>query len=352
MMQSQPMTPLERVLTTLSHKEPDRVPILYTFTLHGAKITGVPIKEYFSKPEYVVEGQYRLREKFRHDLLYSFFYASVEVEAWGAEIIYVDDGPPNAGEPFLKKPEMIRTMEVPNVRQSPSLVKVLEATEQLRARVGNDVPIVGVVMAPPSLPVMQLGFDHYIELMYEQPALFQQLMRINEEFCIEWGNAQLEAGATAIGYFDPVSSPTIIPLEMYLENGYEIAKRVFARFKGPAATLYASGSVLPAIEHIKQTGSPMVGASAMEDLATLKAACQGSMTVIGNLNAIEMCRWTPAEAEAEVKKTLASAARGGGFILCDNHGEIPWQVPDEVLLAITEATETWGTYPLDWIDNA
>jgi len=71
--------------------------------------------------------------------------------------------------------------------------------------------------------------------------------------------------------------------------------------------------------------------------------------VIGNLNAIEMRRWTPAQAEAEVKKTIAAAGPGGGFVLSDNHGEIPWQVPEDVLFAISAAVRKWGNYPLDWV---
>jgi uroporphyrinogen decarboxylase len=52
----------------------------------------------------------------------------------------------------------------------------------------------------------------------------------------------------------------------------------------------------------------------------------------------------------EVKSAIAKAGRGGGFILSDNHSEIPWQVPDGVLLAIGDAVERWGRYPLDWIE--
>ena len=81
------MTSIERVLTTLGHKEPDRVPLFLLLTLHGAKEMGMTIKEYFSKGEYVAEGQLKLREKYRHDCLYSFFYAPVEIEAFGIGII-------------------------------------------------------------------------------------------------------------------------------------------------------------------------------------------------------------------------------------------------------------------------
>lgn len=40
-MNSQPMTSLQRVLTTLGHKEPDRVPLFLLLTMHGAKELGL-----------------------------------------------------------------------------------------------------------------------------------------------------------------------------------------------------------------------------------------------------------------------------------------------------------------------
>ena len=345
------ITSMQRVLTTLEHKEPDRVPLLLLVTVHGAKELGVSIKEYFSRAENVVEGQLRMRAKYRHDCIYGFFYAPIEVEAWGGEVIYPDDGPPNSGLPFIGRAEAITGLEPPKVRETGCLVRVLSAIEMLKSKVGDEAPIIGVAMSPFSLPVMQMGFDKYIELMYEQPDLFNRLMKINEEFCVEWANAQLEAGATAICYFDPVSSTTITTREMYMETGFPIAKRTLARIKGPTATHMASGRCLPIVGDIAQTGTAIIGTSVLEDLAEMKSACTGNLTVLGNLNGIEMRRWTTAEAEFAVKDAIAKAGPGGGFILSDNHGEIPWQVPDDVLLSISEAVRKWGKYPLDWVQD-
>ncbi|CAK0777547.1 hypothetical protein CCP4SC76_6400002 [Gammaproteobacteria bacterium] len=72
---------------------------------------------------------------------------------------------------------------------------------------------------------------------------------------------------------------------------------------------------------------------------------------MGAMNGVTMRRWSPQEAEREVKDAIRQAGRGGGFILSDNHGEIPFQVPDEVLLAIGEAVKNWGRYPLKWLDE-
>ena len=345
------MTSMQRVLTTLGHKEPDQVPFFLLVTMHGAKELGLSIKEYFSQAENVVEGQLRLRAKYRHDCLYNLFYAPIEVEAWGGEVIFRDDGPANSGRPFIRQAEDIKHLEPPKVKETACLLEVLKATHMLKARVGDDAPIIGVALSPFSLPVMQMGFDKYIELMYEQPELFERLMQINEAFCVEWANAQLEAGATAITYFDPVSSPSITPRELYLETGFEVARRTLARIKGPTATHLASARCLPIIDDLVQTGTAIVGVSGLEDLAEVKAACQARLTVLGNLNGVEMRRWTPEQAEAAVKQAIAKAGPGGGYILADNHGEIPWQVPDDVLLALSEAVHKWGRYPLDWMQE-
>jgi hypothetical protein len=120
------------------------------------------------------------------------------------------------------------------------------------------------------------------------------------------------------------------------------------RIKGATATHMASGRGLPILGDIAATGTAIMGVSALEDLAQLKAAANGRVSLLGNLNGIEMRRWSPAQAEAEVRRHCRSRA-GGGFLLSDNHGEIPLLVPDEVLLAIGDAVDRWGRYPLDWI---
>ncbi len=341
------ITSLQRVLTALSHEEPDRVPFFLLVTMHGAKELGMTIKEYFSKAENVVEGQLRLLEKYRHDNAFPFFYGSIEIEAWGGEIIFRDDGPPNSGRPFIQDKNQILDLEVPQIEETPCLQKVLKAIELMKIKLGDELPIIGVAISPFSLPVMQMGFDKYFDLVYEEPVLFEHLMKVNEDFCVSWANAQLKAGATAICYFDPVSSPTICPRDLYLRTGFEVAKRTIARVNGPTATHLASGRCLPIIDDLAKTGTAIVGTSTLEDLSDVKDACRKKLTVLGNLNGIEMRRWTPQQAENIVKNALSKAAPGGGFILADNHGEIPFQVPDEVLMSISDTVHKWGKYPIE-----
>lgn len=134
-------------------------------------------------------------------------------------MIFTEDGPPNSGEPVIKSFDQIAKLTVPGVKNSLPLQRVLETTRQIYQTVKGETPIIGVVMSPFSLPVMQLGFEKYLELLYFRKDEFNSLMKINEEFCVSWANAQLEAGATAICYFDPLASPTIIERDSYLKTG-------------------------------------------------------------------------------------------------------------------------------------
>ncbi len=337
---------MQRVLASLGHQEPDRVPFFLLATMHGAKELGLGIKEYFSRAEHVAAGQLRLREKYRHDCLSGFLFAPLEIEAWGGEVIYYEDGPPNSGQPPLGSPEEIRHLVPPRLEDATGLQRTLATLRLLKQESGDQVPILGVVISPFSLPVMQLGFATYLDLLGERPDLFRRLMTVNQEFCVQWANAQLDAGATAICYFDPVASPTILPRELYETTGFQVARETLARIKGPTATHLASGRCLGIMELLARTGTAAVGISSHEDLAEVKSAAAGRLSIIGNLNGIEMRRWTPHETQAKVREAISKGGEGGGFILADNHGEIPWQVPDEVLMAISDAVHTFGRYPL------
>ena len=197
-------------------------------------------------------------------------------------------------------------------------------------------------MSPFSLPVMQLGFDNYIELLYYHRELYNQLIEKNIAFCTDWANAQLEAGATAICYFDPVSSSTIIPRDFYLNTGFIAAQKTISNIKGPTATHLASGITLPLIDDIKNTGTLIIGAGPLDNITELKKQCKNKLTILGNLNGIEMCRWNKTETENIVNNLLNIAAPGGGFILSDSHGEIPYQVDQKILLTISKTVSNWS----------
>jgi uroporphyrinogen decarboxylase len=343
------MTSAERVMRAASHQEPDRVPFVLPATMHGARQLGLSLPEFFAHSRTVAEGWMRMHALLETDAVLGMFYAAQEHEAWGGEVRFFDDGPPNAGAPLVDRIEDVLGLEPPRVEDCPKLRQVLEAIRFVAGRL-SPVPVLGAVVSPFSVPIMQLGFERYLEVLLHRRDLFDHLMRINTAFAIEWGRAQAAAGAAMLVYFDPVASPDIVPVEMYRELGQPIARTVIASWPVGALIALASGRVLPVLDDLLAAGAIGVSASGLEDLAEAKRRARGRATVVGNLNGVQMRRWTDADAEREVKRAIAAAGPGGGFILCEHHGEIPWQVPESVLQAVAESVRQWGRYPLEWVD--
>lgn len=339
------MTPMERTLTTLKHQEPDRVPFFLQVTMHGARLLGMSIEKYYSHPENIVKGQLAMLDRYKHDSVNAITYASAEFEAFGGSTVFYEDGPPNSTEPTIKSLSDIERLERPNIQECRSLMVSLEATMGLKQKAG-DVPVVGFVISPFSLPVMQMGFENYFDLIYSEPKHFEMLMKINQSFCIELSNMLLEAGATAIVYFDPVSSATIIPRDKFIETGFKVAKSTIRSIKGPVIAHYASGRILPIIDKIIETGVLGTSLSIEEDPVMVKRLAGHKLTLVGNLNGIEMPNWTNEGSTTNVRNAINKVGHGGGFILSDTHGEIPYQVSEGTLMAMSEAVKAYGRYPL------
>jgi uroporphyrinogen decarboxylase len=336
------MTSMERVLNTLTGKPTDRVPLFLPVTLHGAKLLGLTIRDYFSKAEHVVEGQLRLRARYGHDFFYPLSSAAAEAGAWGCEVVYHDDGPPNTGAPVVTRFEQISGLAVPRLDECPGLLRVLEVERQLHQRAAGEVPILGVIIGPTSLPIMQLGFERYLDLLSERPELFERLLQLNEEFCVTWANAQLRAGCTAIGIFEPMISPAMADPSIRRRWAIPSMRRCIARIQGPVVMHGGSARMRGALEDVIAAGAAIVAVSAEDSLEEMAAAAAGRITLVGNLNALDLRRWGPDEAAEQVKRAVAAAGPGRRFILADNHGEIPWQVPDRALLALAEAVRAHG----------
>jgi uroporphyrinogen decarboxylase len=91
------MTSLQRVASVLSGEVPDRVPMFLSTGLHGPAMLGVSMREYFGSAELMAQSQLLKRETYRDDIVTSFAYAAAEVEAFGQETVFYENGPPNAG---------------------------------------------------------------------------------------------------------------------------------------------------------------------------------------------------------------------------------------------------------------
>lgn len=344
------MNSFQRVITTLSHEEPDMVPVFPFLTLHGSKELGLTIKEYFSDYKNIVEGQKRLYNKFKSDCILGFTYAGKEVEAFGGDVVFFEDGPPNAGEPVIKGLRDIETLQIPAINDCRALQMPLMILKTLSETYKGRVPIIGGVISPLSLPVMLMGFERWLETMFEDPSAAYAFTLKLKDFTIDWANAQFYAGADAIGYFNPFASSEILTREMFLK--FDMSREIVRYIKGPVIFGAVGAAVTSNLDLLSDTGFVGIMVSCRDNIDEIKKRLSSKrVSVVGNLNNVSMIEWTPETMENEVKQCIKQGGKGGGYIVSDQHGEIPYQLSDEVIHSMVESARKWGKYPLDWIKD-
>ncbi len=343
MADSREMTSFERMSTVLRMGIPDRVPVMLVSSTHGARELGLSLREYFSRPENVAEGQLRFTQRIGHDNLDVHYYAVREAEAFGAEVIFREAGPPNLGRPMLRTPADIDTLEGPDPAQSTALRPVLRTAELLAERARGRWAIVGHTMGPCSLPILLMGEAAWLELLlFGSPARRRRMMQITSRFCVAWANALMAAGCDAISMSEPLVSPTILTREQASRLTLPTIRRVVKAIQGPVI-LWSIGAIQSTADLVPDLGVRAVSSDPTDDLAEVKRAVAGRIAVLGGLNDLAMITSTPKETEASARRALEQAAPGGGFIL-SHQNEIPTPVGDEVLLAVVEAARRWGRY--------
>lgn len=339
------LTPFERVAAVLRHEEPDCVPVFPILLMQGAAELGLSLEEYFSRGEYIAEGQLRLLQKYGHDCVLGFPHVVEDITAFGASLIYFEDGPPAAGGMLIQSYEDVEQMEIPDPASSPMLMETLKAIEMLAREVKGGVPILGACIAPFSLPSMLMGTEMWMELMLfaepgQRDAVMGRMLEVTTAFCTAWANAQLAAGADAIVLADGMASASVITRQQFADMALPVITDTVSRIQGTVIH-EGVGDVYPMIDLLAGTGVAGVMLTYRNHLQECKALVGDVITLIGNLNNIEMLRWSPEEMAANAQAALDVAAPGSGFILGAQGPEIPLGVSEETIHAMVQTAHAW-----------
>ncbi len=73
-------TGLDRLAAAVNGEPSDRIPVFCNLFEQGAEVLGMSIEEYYTKGEYVAEGQLRMREEFGYDIAFVVCNALLRTE--------------------------------------------------------------------------------------------------------------------------------------------------------------------------------------------------------------------------------------------------------------------------------
>ena len=360
------MTSRERVLTSLSHHEPDRVPFDFWAT---SEVTDLLVKHFGLSTR---------------DQLLDHLDADLRVIP----------GPDYIGPPFARRPDgavediwgvprveksygdaarrgVYKEVTTPPLAGATSVADVLShpkwpraewfdysgVAEQCRQHPGRAIVFVGDRLNRTSLLKAAMYLRGTAEILLdlvETPAVAEAIFEKIAEFYLEYNRRVFEA---ARGGIDIFMSGDDFGTQSGLFVRYEMWKRFFApglrrywalaRSYGVKVMHHSCGAIKPLIPDMIEMGldvlNPIQPGAADMVPRDLKARFGGRLSFHGSMDIQKTLPFgSVADVRAEVRDRIAALAPGGGFIICTAHN-IQLDTPVENMLALFEAYREFGS---------
>ncbi len=345
------MSSYERVMTSVKHSEPDRVPFMPFAQTFTAKFAGIPFSVYVSKAEKFVEGQMTAYNALGWDALCFSSDVGMYAEALGATIEFPYDDVPRIVKPVLNHISMykdFKTLKIPDLKKSGRLTESIKAIELTKKIVHAEVPLIGWTEGPFQGVTLLAGGDP-MQFFYvlEHPDEFKEILDWYADFEIEVAQAMYESGADIIGIGE--TAAYFMSPKFFEEFCLKPEKKVCEAIKklDMIPLIHCCGYVPQCIHFAKETNSGgVIQFDYQVDLEWAKKLIGADVTIMGNLNYNKLLTANPQQVYEDCVKHIKIAAQEGGYWLAFGC-EIPRDLPLENLRTILRATKTAGRYPIN-----
>jgi len=383
------MTPRQRVLAAINHEEPDRVPIV----MGVSNATGIKMKTYQgikrlvnikAPDEYIYEwpelGTAKIdeatmqrlhidvrgvrdlepestRERNRNRAIHSDC-----IDSWGSgqrEIepdVWYPGVHPMSGATKLDE---IENYPWPNMKDPTRISHVKDAAKTLAEQ--NEFAILATpwLLFPLERAFAMQGMDTFLLNMAMYPEFSEALLQKTAEVCKALMGpflAQMGENVDIIKIGDDLGTQESLLMSPKMYR--QILKPIHADFiqfikerTNAKIFFHTDGDVFPLIDDFIEIGVDILNpiqtsAGKMSDLETLKHRFGKNIVFCGAIDTHRVLpHGTPKEVREEVRRAIQKLGPGGSYMVSSVH-TIMNDVPPENVLAMADAVEEFGYYPL------
>jgi len=334
-----PMTSRQRVLAALARQPVDRTPVCNPTSVATVELMDL-VGSYFPDANREPEKMARLAAtgytELGFDTIMPVFSIIQESSALGCRMQWEskDNWPTvRMNEPIWAEPEDIKIPS--NLLTCPDTRCVLDAIRILRREFGDEVAIVGKTMGPWSLGYHCFGVEKFLLMSLDDPGKTKVCLDKMKQATIEFGRAQIDAGADALTLPDHATGD-LVSSDYYERFLREMHTEFVDQIPIPLI-LHICGRTVDRMDYIAQTGMAAFHYDSKNEPVESMEVVADRIALVGNINNPEtLYSKGPEEVAAEVRKNLNANVR-----LVGPECAIPLQTPIENLKVIPETVRQW-----------
>jgi len=346
------MTGIERILKTLQHEEPDRIP---TFEIDIDRrvidriMPEVSYEKFIEKMD--IDGliMYETRPE-----KYNVIDESNKIlrNKWGAVCKLTDNSEywPDVLEPVIKKEKDVDNYTPPD----PDTMSVYPIIEEWIKRYKGERAVIAHLIDPATVVrEFLLGFEEYCIALKKNPELVERLNEITGEYYMRYIKNCVELGVDAVMMSTDLASSMGL-----LYSPDDISKFILPNLKKINGFLknynipsfrHTDGNIWPIFDMLIDAGYDgihPIDPSAGMDLGEAKKKYGDKVTLMGNVDCVQtLPNGTIDNVREDVKRCIRQAAKGGGYI-CMTSNTVHIGVKPENYKVMLEAIKEYGRYPI------
>jgi uroporphyrinogen decarboxylase len=348
------LTSLERIGLAMQFKEPDRVPVAPLASGAARRVLGVTYNDYAQDAELCIESQLQWLKLTGSDAVCCFIDLSVEAQGFGQEVRFpIEDTPQSAyRNPLIKSVDDYARLPVVDPRKTPRMSTNLRYLEGMVKAVGKEKAVLGFVYGPLSTLSMMRSAEKLLLDCMREPDKVHEGLEIVTEVLLDYVDAQAERGPIGMVMDTLFASGSIMSRTLWnkMEAPYasKIAKRIHDY--GMPLLIHNCGTnpyFDVQIEAMQPQGFSIAYLPAeCPTHADLKTTWGDKVMLVGMIDPSGVLfMGTPQNVKEAAKEQISAMARGGGFMLSSGC-EFPPNASLLNAIAMVEAAEEYGRYPL------
>lgn len=334
-----PMTSRERVLAALKRQPVDRTPVCNPTSVATVELMDL-VDAHFPDANRDPQKMARLAAtsytELGFDTIMPVFSIIQESSALGCKMQWEEkDNWPTVrmSEPIWQEPEDIKIPS--NFLTHQDTKCVLDAIKILRREFGDEVAIIGKTMGPWSLGYHCFGVEKFLLMSLDDPDKTRRCLDKMKKSTIDFGRAQIEAGADALTLPDHATGD-LVSGEYYDRYLREMHTQFVEDIPIPLI-LHICGRTVDRMGFIAQTGMAAFHYDSKNKPVESIQEVAEQISLVGNINNPEtLYSQGPEDVAAEVRSNLDA-----GIQLVGPECAIPLQTAIENLKAIPQAVCDW-----------
>jgi MtaA/CmuA family methyltransferase len=333
------MTSRERVMAALKREPVDRTPCCNPTSMATVELMDLvdaPFPDANRDPELMARLAATGYTELGFDTIMPVFSIIQESSALGCKIQWEqkDNWPTvKMREPIWETADDIKIAS--DWLLHPDAQCVLEAIKLLRKEYGNEVAIIGKTMGPWSLGYHCFGVEPFLLLSLDDPDATKLCLDKMKQITIDFGVAQLEAGADALTLPDHATGD-LVSGEYYARYLQEMHTEFVDQIPIPLI-LHICGRTVDRMDYIAQTGMAAFHYDSKNKPAESMDIIQNRIALVGNINNPEtLFSKGPEEVCQEVRQNLDA-----GVHMVGPECAIPLQTTIENLKIIPQTVRDW-----------